>query len=132
MGDVVDGWRVGVVRMMANAEGQVAKGKAFVVADKAKDHAELAVRRRQVDLDAGRELDALAAFGFTTAKGLDLDAFALELVASLAEHLGSGAAASHRVLGEGTLVEEDAGMAPPDWQGLPLAVCGQERPVLGL
>jgi hypothetical protein len=29
-------------------------------------------------------------------------------------------------------VEEDAGMTPPDWQGLPLAVCGQERPVLGL
>lgn len=132
MGDVVDGWRVGVARVVTDTEGQVAKTEALAVADEAKDHAELAIRRWQVDLEAGSELRAVAMFRVAATKGPDLDTVTLELVASLAEHLGSGAAASHRVLGEGTLVEEDAGMTPPGWQGLPLAVCGQERPVLGL
>lgn len=63
---------------------------------------------------------------------LDLDPVLLELTASLPQRLSSGAAASHRVLGERALVEDDAGMTAPDGQGLPLAVCGLERPVLCL
>lgn len=43
-----------------------------------------------------------------------------------------GPTASHRVLSEGALAEEDAGMTPPDRQELPLAVCRLERPVLCL
>lgn len=84
MSDVVDGRRVGVARVMADAEGEVAEGKALTVTDEAQNHAELAVRCRQIDLDAGRELDAIAAFGIAAAKGLDLDAIPLELAASLA------------------------------------------------
>lgn len=66
------------------------------------------------------------------AQSLDLDALSLKLTASLPQRLGSDAATSHRVLGEGALVEEDAGMTPPDGQKLPLAVCGLEWPVLCL
>lgn len=83
-------------------------------------------------LEAGRQLRAVAIFGIAGAKGLDLCAVALEPPACLTEHLGSRAAAPHRVLGEGALAEEDAGMTSPDGQVLPLAVCGQERPVLCL
>lgn len=118
--------------MVADAEGEVAESETVVVADEAEDHAKLAVRRRQVDLEAAREFRVVAVFGVAAAKGLDLDAFALEPAARLPQHLRSGAAASHRVLGEGALVEEDAGIAPPDGHDLPLAVCGQKRPVLGL
>lgn len=133
MGDGVDTRCVGVSGVVADAEGEVAKSQAaLAVTDEAEDHAELAVRWRQVDLEAGWELCAVAAFGVAAPQPLDFDAFALKLAARIAKRFGSGTTASHRVLGEGTLVEEDAGMTPPDEQGLPLAVCRQERPVLGL
>lgn len=130
--DLIDGLRIGVARVVTNAEREVPKREAFAVADEAEDHPELAVRGRQVHLETSWELRAVAAFGITAAQSLDLDAVSLELAASLTQRLGSGTAASHRVLGESTLIEEDAGMAPPDWQGLPLAVYRLERPVLGL
>jgi hypothetical protein len=132
MSDLVDGRRIRVARVVPDAEGEIAKGEALTVSNEAHDHAELATRRWQVDLEASRELRAVASFGIAAAKGLDLDAFPLELTASLAKRLGPRATASHRVLGECALVEEDTGMTPPDGQGLPLAVCGLERPVLGL
>lgn len=132
MGNLVDGLRVRVARMVANAECEIAKRESFAIADEAEDHAELAVGWRQIGLEAGRQLRAVAIFGIAGPKGLDLCAVALEPPACLTEHLGSRAAAPHRVLGEGTLAEEDAGMTSPDRQVLPLAVCGQERPVLYL
>ena len=118
--------------MMPDAEGEIAKGETLAVANEAQDHAELAIRRWQIDLEASRELRAVAPFGIAATKGLNLDTLPRVLIASLAKRLGARATASHRVLGEGALVEEDAGMTPPDGQGLPLAVCGLERPVLGL
>lgn len=118
--------------MVPDAEGEITEGETLAVANEAQDHAELAIRRWQVDLEASRELRAVASFGIAAAKGLDLDALPLERTASLTKRLRSRATASHRVLGEGALIEEDAGMTPPDGQGLPLAVCGPERPVLGL
>lgn len=130
--DPVDGLRVGVARVMSDAEREVAERKPLVVTDEAKDHPELAVRSGQVDLEAGWKLRAVATLGITSAQSLDLDAILLESTASLAQRLGSGAPASHRVLSEGALVEEDAGMTPPDGQGLSLAVGGLERPVLCL
>jgi hypothetical protein len=39
------------------------------------------------------------------AQGLDLDAIALELASRVTQSLGTGATASHRVLGEGALIE---------------------------
>jgi hypothetical protein len=132
MCDLVDGLRVGVARVMPDAECEVAERETLAVADEAEDHPELAVRSRQVDLEACWELRAVQAFRITTAQRLDLHTVSLEQAASLPQRLSSGPAASHRVLGEGALVEEDAGMTPPDGQELPLAVCGLERPVLGL
>lgn len=117
---------------MPDAECEIAEREAFAVADEAEDHSELAVRGRQIDLEAGRELRAIAAFGIAAAQSPDLDSVSLELIASLPQGLGTGPTASHRVLGEGALVEEDAGVTPPARQGLPLAVCGLERPVLCL
>lgn len=117
---------------MPNAECEIAECKAPTVANEAEDHAELAVWRRQVDLEACWKLRTVAAFGIAAAQCLDLDPVLLKLAACVSQRLGSGAAASHRVLGESSLVEEDAGMTPPDGQGLPLAVCGLERPVLSL
>ena len=117
---------------MPHAECEVAEREALAVADEAEDHPELAVRSRQIDLEAGWEFRAVATFGIASAQSLDLDAVPLEPAASLAQRLGSITAASHRVLGESTLVKEDAGITPPDGQGLPLAVCGLKRPVLGL
>jgi hypothetical protein len=130
--EFIDGWCIGVARVMPHAECEVAERKALAVADKAEDHPKLAVRRRQVNLEASWKFRAVPAFGIATAQGLDLDAVSFELTASLPQRLGSGAATSHRVLGESILVEEDAGMTPPDGQELPLAVCGLEWPVLGL
>lgn len=132
VGNFVDGRRVRVARVMPDAESEIAKGEALTVANEAQDHAELAIRRWQIDLEASRELRAVASFGIAAAKGLDLDPLPLELAASLTKRLRPRATASHRVLGEGALIEEDAGMTPPDGQGLPLAVCGLEWPVLGL
>lgn len=132
IGDLVDGRRVRVARLVPDAEREIAKGEALTVANEAQDHAELAIRRRQIDLEASRELRAVASFGIAAAKGLDLDTLPLELAASPAKRLRPRATASHRVLGEGALIEEDAGMTPPDGQELPLAVCGLEWPVLGL
>lgn len=132
MGDLVDGLRVGVARVMPHAECEVAERKALVVADEAKDHPELAARCGQVDLEAGWEFRPVAPFGIAPPQGLNLNAISLELTASLPQRLSSGAAASHRVLGEGALVEEDAGMTPLDGQGLSLAVGRLERPVLCL
>lgn len=117
---------------MSDAEREVAEREPFVAADEPEDHAELAAWGRQVDLEASRKPRAVAAFGIAAAQCLDLDAVSLEMVAGLSQRLGSSATASHRVLGEGTLVEEDAGMTPPDGQELPLAVCGLKWPVLGL
>lgn len=117
---------------MADAECEVADRKSLAVTDETEDHAELAVRGGQIDLEAGRKPRAVTAFGLAATQGLDLDAVSLELAASGAQRLGSSTAASHRVLGEGSLVEEDPSMAPPDGQELPLAVCGLERPVLCL
>src|SRR3954452_10900204 len=130
--DLVDRLRVGVARVMPDAESEIAKRKTFAISDESEDHPELAVRRGQVDLKAGRKLRPVPPFGIAAAQSLDLDAISLELTASLPQRLSSGAAASHRVLGEGALVEEDAGMTPPDGQELPLAVCGLEWPVLDL
>lgn len=132
MGNLVDGLRIRVARMMANAECEIAKRESIAIADEAEDHAELAVGWRQIGLEASRQLRAIAMFGIAGAKGLDLCAVALEPPACLTKHLGSRAAAPHRVLGEGALAEEDAGMTSPDGQVLPLAVCRQERPVLCL
>ena len=130
MRNLVDGLRSVGARVMANAESEVAKRESFALADESEDHSELAVRSRQIDLEAGWELRTVAAFGITAAQRLDLDPVLLELAASLPQRVGSGAATSHRVLGKSTLVEEDAGMTPPDGHGLPLAVCGLEWPVL--
>lgn len=130
--NLIDGRSVGATRMMPDAEGEIAKCKAIGIADEAKDHAELAGGRRQIDLETGGQLRPVAAFGITAAQDLDLDTVLLELASGLPQRLGACAAASHRVLGEGALVKEDAGIPPPDGQGLPLAVCGLERPVLGL
>src|SRR4051794_7363566 len=82
----------------------------------------------QVDLEAGRELRAIAAFGIAAAQGLDRDPVSLELAVSLPQRLGSSTAASHRVLGESTLVEEDAGMTPPDRQNYPSPSAGWNGP----
>jgi hypothetical protein len=117
---------------MPNAESEIAKSKTFAISDEAEDHPELTVRRGEVDLEAGRKHRAVPPFGIAATESLDLDALPLELTASLPQRLSSGAATSHRVLGEGTLIEEDAGMTPPDGQDLPLAVCGLDRPVLCL
>jgi hypothetical protein len=117
---------------MPDAESEIAKRETISITDEAKDHAELAVGRWQVDLEAGRELRTVAPFWIAAAQDFDLDTFPLEPTPSFAQRLGASAAASHRVLGEGALIEEDAGMTPPDGQGLPLAVCGLEWPVLGL
>lgn len=118
--------------MVSDTESEIAKGEAFAVANEAQDHAELAIRRWQIDLEASRELRAVASFGIAAAKGLYLDTLPLEPAASLAKRLRPRATASHRVLGEGALIQEDTGMTPPDGQGLPLAVCRLEWPVLGL
>ena len=117
---------------MTDTEGEEAKGEAIPIADEAKDHAELAVGGRQVDLEAGRKSRAVAVLGVATAQGFDLDPVSFVPAPGVPERLGAGAAASHRVLGEGALVEEDAGMTPPDGQGLSLAVGGLEGPVLCL
>lgn len=117
---------------MSDTECEVAEREAISIADEAKDHAELAVGQRQIDLEAAGQLRPVAAFGIAAAQDLDLDTVLLELAPGLPQRLGACAAASHRVLGEGALVEEDAGMTPPDGQGLPLAVCGLKQPVLGL
>lgn len=117
---------------MPYAECEVAEREALTISHEAENHPELAVRNRQIDLEAGGEPRAVATFGIAAAQRLDLDAISLELVASVPQRLGSGTAASHRVLGEGALIEEDAGMTPPDRQGLSLAVCRLERPVLCL
>lgn len=132
MRNLVDGLRIGVARVMSNAEREITEREAVAVTDEAEDHPELAVRSGQVDLEAGRELRAVAPFRITAAQGLDFDAILLELATCPAQHLSASATASHRVLGESTLVEEDAGVTPPDGQGLPLAVCGLKGPVLGL
>jgi len=132
VGDFVDGRRIRVARVVPDTESEIAKGEAFAVANEAQDHPELAIRRWQVDLEARRELRAVASFGIAAAKGLDFDTLPLELVASFANRLGARATTSHRVLGEAALVKEDAGIPPPDGQGLPLAVCGLKRPVFGL
>src|SRR5690242_9983991 len=132
VGNLVNGQRVGIARLMPHAESEIAKRKSLAVADEAEDHAELALRSRQVDLETGRKLRAVTPFGIAAAESLDLDTVSLELAASLPQRLSSGATASHRVLGERALVEDDAGMTPPDGQGLPLAVGGLERPVLCL
>lgn len=116
MRDLIGGLRVGVAGVMPDAKCEIAKRNAFAVTDKAQNHAELAARGRQVDLEAGRELRAVAAFRIATAKLLDLYTVSLEPAASLPQRLGPGTTASHRVLGEGALVEEDAGMTPPDGQ----------------
>lgn len=118
--------------MVSDAECEVAEREAVAVANEAEDHPELAIRSGQVDLEAGREFGAVAPFGIAAAQRFDLDPHLLELAACLPQGLGSGPAASHRVLGESALVEEDAGITPPDGHGLALAVCGLERPVLGL
>lgn len=117
---------------MPDAECEIAKREAIGIADEAKDHSELAARGRQVDLEAGREPRAVAAFGIAAPQSFDLDPISLELAPCLAKRLGTSAAAPHRVLGEGALIEEDAGMTPPYGQGLPLAVCRKKRPVLAL
>jgi len=130
--DLVDGWGVGVTRMMSDAEGEIAKCKAIGIADEAKDHAELAGGRRQIDLETGGKFRAIPPFGIATTQSRDRDAFALELSPSLAQRIRPRTTAAHRVLGESALAEEDTGMPPPDGQGLPLAVCRLERPVLGL
>jgi hypothetical protein len=132
VGDLIDGLRMGVAGVVTDPEREVAEREAVTVADETEDHPELAVRSRQVDLEARWEFRAVTSFGITSAQSLDLNAILLESTASLAQRLGSSASASHRVLGESPLVEEDAGITPPDGQGLPLAVCGLERPVLCL
>lgn len=132
MRKLVDGLRIGVARVMANAESEVAKRESFALADESEDHSELAVGSWQIDLEAGWELRAVASFGIAAAQRLDLDTVLLELAASSAQRLRPSPATPHRVLGEGALVEENAGMTPPDGQGLPLAVCGLERAVLCL
>lgn len=132
MRNLVDGLRAGVARVMPDAKCEIAEREALAVADETEDHSELAARGGQVDLEAGREFRAVATLGIASAQSPDLDAILLEPTASFAERLGPGTTTSHRVLGESALVEEDAGMTPPDGQGLPLAVCGLKRPVLCL
>lgn len=105
MSDVVDGRSVGVEGVVADAEGEVAEREALLVTDETEDHAELAVRRWQVDLEAGRELRAVAMLGIAAAQSLDLCAVALEPPARLKGKVypslsamisGDGAARAHQ------------------------------------
>ena len=132
MRNLVDRLCIGVARVMANAEREVAKRETFALANKSEDHSELAIRSRQIDLEAGWELRAVATFGITSAQRLDLDSVLLEMAASHAKHLSTSPTTSHHVLGESALAEQNAGMTPPDGQELPLAVGRLERPVLCL
>jgi hypothetical protein len=81
--NLVDGLRVGVARVMPNAESEIAKRKSFAISDKSEDHPKLADWRGQVDLEAGWKLRAVPPFIIAAAQSLDLDALSLELTASL-------------------------------------------------
>ena len=118
--------------MMPDTKREVAECEAIGITDEAKDHAELAVGRRQIDLEASGQLRPVTAFGIAAAQDFDLDTVLLKLAPCLPQCLCARATASHRVLAELALAEENAGIAPPGGQGLPLAVGGLERPVLSL
>ncbi|MCW2981695.1 MAG: hypothetical protein JWO14_3422 [Solirubrobacterales bacterium] len=105
VGDGVDALRVGVARVVTDAECEIAKRESIAVADEAEDHAELPTRHRQIDLEASWQPGPIAPFGIAAAQGLDPDTVSLELTASLPQRLRSG---------------------------LPLAVCRLKRPVLCL
>jgi hypothetical protein len=132
MSDFVDRRCLRVPRMMSNAESEITKREPIGVTDKAKDHAELAIGRWQIDLQTAGQPGAVAAFGIATAKCPDLEALSLESTSSLPQRTSACATAPHRVLGERALVEENTGIAPPNGQELPLAVGGLKWPVLGL
>jgi len=117
---------------MPDAESEIAKRNTLAMTNESEDRPELAVGRGQVNLETGRKPRAVPSFGIAAAQSLDLNALSLEVTARLPQRLCSGATASHRVLGEGALIEKDAGMTPPDGQELPLAVGGLEWPVLCL
>lgn len=68
--DLVDRFRVGVARVVSHTESEVAERYALASADEAENHSELAVRSGQIDLEAGRELRAVAAFRFAAAQSL--------------------------------------------------------------
>lgn len=87
MRNPVDGRRIGVARVMPDAESEIAKRKTFAISDESEDHPELAVGRGQVNLEAGRKLRAVSPFGIAAAQSLDLDALSLELTASLPQRL---------------------------------------------
>src|SRR3954447_16323438 len=70
MGNLVHGLRVRVARVVANAECEIAKREPFAISDEAEDHAELAVGWRQIGLEAGRQLRAVAIFGIAGARVL--------------------------------------------------------------
>lgn len=83
MRQLVDGWCIGVAGVMPYAKCEVAEREALAAADEAEDHSELAIRSRQIDLEAGWELRAVAALGIAAPQRLDLDPVLLELAASL-------------------------------------------------
>jgi hypothetical protein len=60
--DLVDRLRFGVARVMPDAESEIAKRKTFAISDESEDHPELAVRRGQVDLEAGWKLRPVPPF----------------------------------------------------------------------
>jgi hypothetical protein len=83
VGDGIDGLRVGVARVVTDAECEIAERESVAVADEAEDHAELPTRHRQVDLEARRQPGPVAPFGIAAAQGFDLNTVSLELTARL-------------------------------------------------
>lgn len=73
MGGSVDRWRIRVAGMMSDAKGEIAECEPVGIANEAKNHAELPIGWRQIDLEASRETRAIAPFGIASAQRLDLD-----------------------------------------------------------
>jgi hypothetical protein len=77
--DLVDGRGIRVARVMPDTKREVAECEAIGITDEAKDHAELAVGRRQIDLEASGQLRPVTAFGIAAAQDFDLDTVLLKL-----------------------------------------------------
>lgn len=130
--ELVHRLRVGVLRVMSHAEGEVTQSEPVLVAGQRQHHPELAIGRWQVDLETTRQLGPVSSLRVAAPQAGDSHPAGLISVPGLSKYRHPGTTTAHDVLRKGDLVNDDPGMARFDAHRLPLAVGWEERPMLTL
>jgi hypothetical protein len=113
VGDLVYSWGLRLWWVMPDAEGGKDQGWSALSQLDAKDHAELAIRRREAQLHAMSKGNPIRPFLVAGEKTFNRHPLRLELSAGRKRHLSPRIARPPQILSEGSVIEQRRCSASP-------------------